>query len=133
VHEPRQLVARKECLLQRRVARQLEVLGVREDRVDQLLGVALLPEDRSAVLGMLVERRVHLVVEIVEEGGGAPELLVFAETARVTGHRSFDGERVPPQRFALRVLRESLPGPVPRYVHRRRYDSPLLAESRPRP
>ena len=59
---------------------------------------------------MLVERRVDLVVEVVEERGDAPELLVPAELARVRGRRRLDGERVTEQRLALRVLRERLPG-----------------------
>ena len=42
-------------------------------------GIALLAEDRRAVLRMLVERRMDLVVEVVEEGDDAPELLVLAE------------------------------------------------------
>ena len=42
-------------------------------------GIALLAEDRRAVLRVLVERRMHLVVEVVEQRGDAPELLVAAE------------------------------------------------------
>jgi hypothetical protein len=38
VHEAGELVAREERPLERRVARHREVLGVREDRLDHLLG-----------------------------------------------------------------------------------------------
>ena len=110
VHEAGELVAREERLLQRRVAGQREVLGMREHGLDDLLRVALLAEDRRAVLRVLVERRVDLVVEVVEERGDAPELLVPAELARVRGRRSLDRERVTEQRFALRVPRQRLPG-----------------------
>ena len=82
---------------------------MREDRLDHLLGIALLAEDRGAVLGMLVERRVDLVVEVVQQRDDAPELLVLAEPARVRPRRGLDGERVPEQRLALGVRRERLP------------------------
>ena len=85
------------------------MLGVREHGLDQLLRVALVAEDRGAVLGVLVER-VDLVVEVVEERGGAPELLVLAAPPRVQADRSLDGERVPEERLARRVAREGLPG-----------------------
>ena len=80
MHEPGELVAREQRLLERRVARQREVLGVREDRLDHLLGVALLAQDRRAVLRMLVERGVDLVVEVVEQRRAAPELLVLVQS-----------------------------------------------------
>ena len=69
VHEPGELVAREQHLLQGGVARHREVLGVREDGLDQLLRIPLLAEDRRAVLRVLVERGVDLVVEVVEERG----------------------------------------------------------------
>src|SRR5206468_10712232 len=59
---------------------------------------------------MLVERGVDLVVEVVEEGGDAPELLVAAEPRGVRGGRRLDGERVAKERLALRVARERVPG-----------------------
>src|SRR4051794_13942635 len=79
VHEARELVAREERLLQRRVARQAEVLGMGEHGLDDLVRVALLAQDRRPVLRVLLERRMHLVVEVVEECGDAPQLLVTAE------------------------------------------------------
>ena len=95
VHEARELVAGEERLLQRRVARHRQVLRVGEDRLDHLLGIALLAQDRRAVLRVLVERGVDLVVEVVQERRDAPELLVLAEAARVRARRRLDGERVP--------------------------------------
>src|SRR6476469_9147696 len=68
---------------------------------------------------MLVERRVHLVVEVVQERRHAPELLVLAELPRVRGRGRLDGERVPQQRLALRVARERLPGTFASRLHRR--------------
>ena len=122
--EARELVAREERLLQQRVARQAEVLGMREHGLDDLFGIALLAQDRGTVLRMLVERRVHLVVEVVQERGNAPELFVLAELPRVGGGRSLDGERVTQQRLALRVAREGLPGTVASRLHGAVHPSP---------
>ena len=119
VHEAAELVAGEERLLEQRVPRQREVLGVGEHGLDDLLGIALLAQDRRAVLRMLVERRMDLVVEVVEQRGDAPELLVLAELARVEPRRRLDGERMPKQRLALRVARQRLPGPVPCRIHAR--------------
>ena len=83
-------------------------------------GVALVAQDRRPVLGVLVERRVHLVVEVVQERGDAPELLVLAEARGVRRRRRLDGERVAQERFALRVLRERLPGLFASRSHRGR-------------
>ena len=79
VHEPRQLVAGEQRLLQRSVTRHLEMLGVREDRFDHFLRIPLFTQDRCAVLWMLVQRRMNLVVEVVEQRDDAPQLLVLAE------------------------------------------------------
>jgi hypothetical protein len=65
VDEPGELVAREQRLLQPVVARQLQVLGMRKNRLDHALGIALLAQDRRAVLRMLVQRRMDLVVEVV--------------------------------------------------------------------
>ena len=80
MNEAGELVAREERLLERRVAREREVVRVRQHGVDHDLRIALLAQDRRAVLRMLVERRVDLVVEVVEQRRDAPELLVLAET-----------------------------------------------------
>ena len=117
--EPAQLVAGEEHLLERRVAREPEMFGVGEHRLDDLLGVALVAEDRSAVLRMLVERRVHLIVEVVQECRDAPELLVLAELARVSGRGRFDRECVAQERLALRVPRQRLPGAFACRLHGR--------------
>src|SRR5438445_2081286 len=118
VHEPAQLVAREQRLLQLCVPREPEMLGVREHGLDHLLGIALLAQDRGAVLRMLVERRVHLVVEVVEECRDAPELLVLTVLPGVRGCRSLDRERMPQERLALRLAREGPPGAFAPWLHR---------------
>src|SRR5581483_2442890 len=104
-----QLVAREERLLQWRVPRQAEMLRMRQHGLDDLLRIALFAEDRRAVLRMLVERWVHLVVEVVQERRDPPELLVAVELAGICSRRGLDGKRVPEQRLALRVPRQRLP------------------------
>ena len=116
--EAAQLVAGEECLLQERVARHVQVLGVGEHGLDDLLGIALLAQDRRAVLRMLVERRVHLVVEVVQQPDRAPELFVLAEVTRVPAHAGLHTERVAQERIALRVLGERLPGACACDLHR---------------
>src|SRR5204862_1000657 len=110
VDEPGQLVTSEQRLLERRVARETEVLGMREDAVDDLLRITLPAQDGRPVLWVLVERRVHLVVEVVKEGGHAPQLLVLAELLRIGADGGLDGESMAPQGLALRVLRQRLPG-----------------------
>ena len=77
------------------------MLGVGEHRLDHLVGIALLAEDRRAVLRVLVERGMDLVVEVVQEGDDPPELLVLAEVPRVPRRRGLDRERMTQQRLAL--------------------------------
>ena len=133
MHEAGQLVAGEKGSLERRVPWHREVLGMREDGLDDDLRIALVTQDRRAVLWVLVERRMDLVVEVVEEGGRAPELLVLVEPARVEAGRRLDGERVTPQRLALRVPGEGVPGLRARNVHRGstipRLTSTLASES----
>jgi hypothetical protein len=117
VDEPAQLVTGEERLLEQRVARKGQVLGVRQHRLDDLLRVALLAQDRRAVLRVLVKRRMDLVVEVVEERRDAPELLVLAELGGVEPGRRLDCERMAQQRLALGVARQRLPGPVPCRIH----------------
>jgi hypothetical protein len=117
MHEAGELVAGEERLLQRRVARQRQVLGMREDGLDQLVRVSRIAKDLGSVLRVLVQGRVDLVIEVVEQSGRAPELLVLAELARVGGYGRLDRERVAPEGLALRVLREGSPGAVAIHVH----------------
>src|ERR687892_101915 len=104
-----EFVAGEEGALERRVAGQLEVLRMGEDGLDDLLRPALLAQDGRAVLRVLVERGVHLVVEVVEERDGAPELLVLTLPARVEAHARLHCKGVAEEGLALRVPREGFP------------------------
>jgi hypothetical protein len=108
--EARELVAREEHPLELCVARHREVLGVGEHGLDQLLRVALLAQDRRAVLGVLVERGVDLVVEVVQERDRPPEVLVLSVKPSVEADGGLDRLRVPEQRLARRVPRQRFPG-----------------------
>ena len=91
---------------------------MREDRLDQLLGIALLAQDRRAVLRMLVERGVDLVVEVVQERRGAPT----APRPRRGGART--SASTPRRRARAGAAPRSScsgsasPRPVARHVHR---------------
>ena len=93
------------------------------DRVDQLLRPAELLEQpqrgaRVAVL-VVVEVGVALVVEVVDEAGDRPQLLVAAELARVGAHRRLDPEQVLAQRVGLDPLADQIPGLVARRLAHR--------------
>jgi hypothetical protein len=118
VNETRELVAGEQRLLELRVAGHLEVLRVGEDGLDQLLRIALLTQDGSAVLRVFVERGMDLVIEVVQESGGPPELLVPAEHLGVPADRRLYCEGVTAKRLALRVARERLPRLLASHIHR---------------
>jgi UDP-N-acetylglucosamine 1-carboxyvinyltransferase len=127
VDEPGQLVAREERTLQIGVAGHLQMLRVRENRLDQLLRIALLAQDRRAVLGVLVERRMDLVVEVVQQRRGGPELLVAAEFPRIVADGGLHRQRMTQECLALRITVEGLPSQVPSDLHNTEYDSPLVS------
>ena len=95
--EARQLVDGVERLLHRRLARDVEEVGVRGDGAHELGREALALElgharPRVAVLGVHVG--VALVVEVVEHAHEAPFLLVAVEAGRVGAHRGLDRQDV---------------------------------------
>ena len=118
-HEARELVDGEQGLLHRRVARDLEVVGVRGDRADHVLG-----ELEPLELGQRVARvagvkiRIALVVEVVEHPDHAPALGVLAELLRVGAHARLDGEHVAAQALGRRPLAEQRPGLVTRHGQR---------------
>ncbi len=81
------------------------------------LGPPELAQDRSAVLRVLVERRVDLVVEVVEERHAAPQFLVLPELVGVRPDAGLDCQGVPEQRLARRVLGQRLPGVLAGDLH----------------
>ena len=104
--EPAQLVAGVERLVQARDARRLvgEVIRVGLDRVDHLLRVAALPEDRRAAQRVVRRVRPALVIEVVQQADRPPQFLVLPPDPRVGPHRRLDGEHVLDEAVTLRVL-----------------------------
>ena len=106
MHEAGELVACEQDVLEVGLSRRdvLQVVGVRQDRADEPLRVAGVPQVRGTVLGMLVEGRVPLVVEVVQQGHAAPRVLVGAAPAGVCANRGLDRVGVTAQRLALGPL-----------------------------
>jgi UDP-N-acetylglucosamine 1-carboxyvinyltransferase len=129
VDEAGQLVAGEERPFQLCVAGEAEVRAVRENTLDHLLGVSLLAQDRRAVLRVLVERGVDLVVEVVQQRGHPPELLVLFETLCVGAHRGLDCKRMAQQRLALGVAVEGLPGTLSGRFHDGARIAPRMAQT----
>src|SRR5262249_29305760 len=109
VHEARHLVAGEQRPFEQRFARDPGVLAVRLDGPDEPLGIAVLAQHRCAVLRMLIEGRMTLVVEVVQEGDIAPRRLILGELPGVRTHGRLDRQGVAPKRLALRPLGEQRP------------------------
>src|SRR3954452_20165389 len=60
-----------------------------------------------------VHVRMLLIVEVVQDPGRGPELLVASVVGRVGDHAGLDAEDVLAQRLGLRPLAEEAPGLVP--------------------
>src|SRR2546429_2429497 len=87
------------------------IIGVGEDGADNLIRVALLAQDLCALRGMALVGRVLVVgpafvVEVVEQRGQAPGVLVGTAFAGVGANAGFHGEHVLAERFRLRVFTE---------------------------
>jgi hypothetical protein len=54
--------------------------------------------------------RMHLVIEIVQQGGHPPVLFRFAKALGVRCDAGFNLQRVPPETFRFRVLVQNLEG-----------------------
>ena len=113
---------------------------VARHRVDQLLRVALLLEQLEGdarVPGS--EVGMALVVEVVQQPGDAPQLLVGAGPPRVGAHRGLDPEQVTAQALVLDPLGHELPGFLARRGQKRlwpcgtehRCKWPVWCDSRP--
>ena len=104
--ESRQFVDGKKRFFHQGVPGDPRMVRVREDRPDEHLVVAPLPQDLRAAHRVVVRRGIALVIEVVEQPRDAPERLVFVETARVPPHRRLHRQGVFDQIFALRVFRQ---------------------------
>ena len=112
-----EFVAGEEYVFQRRLARHIAIVGVRENGADNFAGVAVLAENLSAMswmffIGGMSFVRPALVIEIVEKGGKAPGLFIGALLAGIGANAGFDGEHVFTKRFRLRVFAKQIPGVI---------------------
>lgn len=102
-NETGELVRRENRPLHRRITGLAGVGRVTEDAVDDLLRYAALSEDRRPCLWMLLDRRVNLIVEVVEQSDNPPRFLILVVYPRIVTHHGLDCETM----FAeIRVLRE---------------------------
>ena len=122
--EARELVDGVQRLLHRRVARDLEVVGVRGDRAHHVLREPEPLELGEGVARMAgVKIRIALVVEVVEHSHEPPALLILAELSRVRAHAGLDGEHVAAQALRRRPIAEQRPGFITRHGQRHRVGS----------
>ena len=84
-----------------------------KNRFDRPFGVAALPENLSALNGMLIECGMNFVVKVVNEPDQTPVVLGLAMLSGIRAHRDFHGQTVAAQAFALNVFGQQRPGFVP--------------------
>jgi len=103
--------------IERGFARNAGVIGVGQDGMEHLLGIAAVAQDFCSGRGMAFAGVVlligpALVIEIVQQGGQTPKLLIGRGFAGVSAHASLDGQSVFAQIFVLGELAEEIPGVV---------------------
>src|SRR6266849_8597324 len=82
------------------------------DRFDEAFGIAAATENVRARERMLIGRRKHLVIEIMQQADQSPFVnisIVVAVTLRARAHRRLDCQRVLAQAVAPGVLAQQLP------------------------
>lgn len=112
-----ELVASEEGVFESGLPRNVAVVGVRQDGADHFLGIAKLAEDSGTFGGVLAVGRVvavgpALVVEVMEERGESPTLLILALLAGVGTDAGFDSKHMLAEGLGLSVLAEQFPGIV---------------------
>src|ERR1700687_882627 len=110
-----QFIAGEEGALEQGLARHIAVVCVREDGADDFLGVTTLAKDFGAFGGVVLFRSVGfvwpaLVVEVVQQGGDAPELFIGDVLAGIGADAGFHGQHVLAEALGLRVFAQQLPG-----------------------
>src|ERR1700720_2470584 len=112
-HQAGDLVAREQREVDGPLALDAGALGiVREDGADHVLARPILAQHGRAGGRVLVESRVDLPIEVVQQPCEPPLLDLAAQPLRVSPHRRFDRQHVPPQPLRLHVLHHQLPSPL---------------------
>ena len=107
-------------MFERSFARDAAIIRVGENRTNHFLGVAALTQDCRAARGVLFGGTVGVVgpafvIEIVQESGEAPKILVRAGLPSIGTHAGFDGQSVFAQAFVLPVFTQKSPGVISRW------------------
>src|SRR2546429_8793391 len=116
-HEADQLVDGVEDLLHGRGPRRVGVVGVGEDGIPDLLWPAALLQDLGAFDRVLADRRVALVVVVVEQTDHPPDVRFAAVLRGVGPHRRLNAQGMLDQAGVLGELVERRPGILPAARH----------------
>ncbi len=97
------------------MARDSRIIRVRENRANDLFGVATLAQNFRTFRGMTRVGGVFVVgpafvIEIVEQRSKAPSLFIGALLARVSSDAGFDGQHVLAQALRFCEFAQQLPG-----------------------
>ena len=93
-------VAGVQRLLEQAFPGDAAVVGVRQDRAHDPLGISAALQLLAPAKRVIGGRRVALVVEVVQQRDRSPRLFVFTELPRVAPDGGFHGQRVLPQALA---------------------------------
>src|SRR6266853_6547263 len=101
----------------RSLARNVAIVGMRNDRADQLVRISTLAKNFRTSRRVLSGRAMRIVgpafvVEIMQQCGQSPEFFIGAGPARIGAHTCFDGQCMLAQIFVLCVFAEQSPGVV---------------------
>ena len=102
--EAGEFVAREKRVLERRLPRDIAVIGVGKNGADDFFGVAAFAKDfralsRMLAVGEVVTVRPSLVVKVVKQGGESPGFFIGAILASIGADAGFHGEHMLAERF----------------------------------
>src|ERR1017187_10297183 len=86
------------------------MIGMRENRPPDRFVHAALRQDRLALLGVPLERRMNLPIEIVQQGGDGPHVFVLSQLLRIRRHARLHRQRVLAESVGLGELTKDVPG-----------------------
>jgi hypothetical protein len=115
--EAGELVAGEKRVFEGRLPNDAGIIGVREDRANDFVGVAVLAQNFRAFrwmprIGNVFVVGPALVVEIVEQGGDAPKLFIGALFACIGADAGFDRQHVLAEALRVGEFAQQLPGIV---------------------
>src|SRR5699024_390623 len=108
----RELIYSEKCSIVGCCAWVVFIEPVREQRIRQPVWPAVLAQNASADLGMFLDSRVLLVVEIVKQAQHPPRFHRLAQLFSVGAHSCLNRQAVLAQALALNPLRQEFPSIV---------------------